>query len=304
MSTASQLTPLTRVENSSIENTWTNSELTDIKLVQLWLRDKSSSTQRKSSLLIKRFFDFINKPLPHLTDEDLYAYSDNIKLHYPNAGTRKNHITSIKSLLRFGHLLGYLPHNSGEFLKVPKIKNDLAERIVSQEQIMQMIALEENPRNQLIIKLLYATGIRNEELCRLKWRDVQRRSDEATQIVVYGKGSKTRSIVVPKSLANALWKFRGDATLDDPVFPSKKRKYGGHLDISSIERVVKAARERAGIERPVVPHSFRHAHASHSLEQGAPIHLVRETLGHSSIKITAQYLHVRPEDSSARFLLD
>lgn len=304
MSTTFELTPLTLIENSSIENTWTNSELTDIKLVQLWLHDKSSGTQRKSSLLIKRFLKFINKPLPHLTIEDLHAYSDNIKLHYPNAGTRKNHITYIKSLLRFGYKLGYLSSNLGEFLKIPKVKNDLAERIVSQEQIMQMIALEDNPRNQLIIKLLYATGIRNEELRKLKWRDVQRRSDEVTQITVYGKGSKTRSIIVPKSLANALWKFRGDATLDDPVFPSKKRKYGGHLDTSSIERVVKAARERAGIERPVVPHSFRHAHASHSLEQGAPIHLVRETLGHSSIKITAQYLHVRPEDSSARFLLD
>jgi len=288
----------------AIENTWTNSELTDWKLVELWLHDKSSYNQSKQNLLVQRFLKFILKPLSKLTIQDLHAYSDDLEVHYPNAGTRKNHITTVKSLLKFGHRLGYLSVNLGEFLTIPKLKNDLAERIISTEQIMQMIALEENSRNQLILKILYATGIRNAELCGLKWRDVQRRNDNATQINVYGKGSKTRSIIVPPSVASALWQFRGNATLDDPVFPSKKRKYGGHLDISTVERVVQAARKRAGIEGTVVPHSFRHAHASHSLEQGAPIHLVKETLGHSSIQITAQYLHVRPEDSSARFLLD
>jgi hypothetical protein len=65
---------------------------------------------------------------------------------------------------------------------------------------------------------------------------------------------------------------------------------------------VRAAAARAGIALPVSPHWFRHAHASHALDRGAPIHLVQATLGHTSITTTGRYLHARPQDSSSRFL--
>ncbi|MBU4356156.1 MAG: tyrosine-type recombinase/integrase, partial [Proteobacteria bacterium] len=59
---------------------------------------------------------------------------------------------------------------------------------------------------------------------------------------------------------------------------------------------------RAGIEGAVSPHWLRHAHASHALDRGAPIHLVQATLGHASVATTGKYLHARPDDSSARYL--
>jgi integrase/recombinase XerD len=65
---------------------------------------------------------------------------------------------------------------------------------------------------------------------------------------------------------------------------------------------VRAAAERAGVEAGVSPHWFRHAHASHALDRGAPIHLGQATLGHSSIQTTGIYLHSRPKDSSSRYL--
>ena len=52
----------------------------------------------------------------------------------------------------------------------------------------------------------------------------------------------------------------------------------------------------------ISPHWLRHAHASHALDHGAPIHLVQATLGHSSVATTSAYLHARPGDSSARYL--
>lgn len=287
-----------------LNGSFTNKHLTDIKLIQLWLHDKSSRFQKKASLLIKRFFDIVRKRLSEISLDDLQFYLDNLQHNYSNDGTRKNHVNAIKSLLKFGHKIGYLSIDLGKLITTPKVKNNLSERIVTPEKIIQMIALEPNLRNHLILKLLYATGIRNAELCGLKWRDVQVRSDNLTQINVYGKGNKTRSIVLPQSIAKELLNFRGNAHFDEPIFPSKKKKFGGHLDTTSVQRLVQAARLRAGIEENVVPHCFRHSHASHALEQGAPIHLVRDTLGHSSIKITAQYLHVRPGDTSARFLMD
>jgi site-specific recombinase XerD len=71
---------------------------------------------------------------------------------------------------------------------------------------------------------------------------------------------------------------------------------------SAVHRIVKAAAERAGLSAEVSAHWLRHAHASHSLDRGAPIHLVQATLGHASVATTGRSLHARPTDSSARYL--
>ncbi|MBV8589619.1 MAG: tyrosine-type recombinase/integrase [Acetobacteraceae bacterium] len=77
---------------------------------------------------------------------------------------------------------------------------------------------------------------------------------------------------------------------------------GGALDPSQVHRIVKAAAARAGLPAAVSAHWLRHAHASHALDRGAPIHLVQATLGHSSVATTGRYLHARPNDSSSRYL--
>ncbi|MCB0113995.1 MAG: tyrosine-type recombinase/integrase, partial [Caldilineaceae bacterium] len=86
---------------------------------------------------------------------------------------------------------------------------------------------------------------------------------------------------------------------DEAVFRSQK---GGALDPSQIWRIVRAAAQRAGIVGHVSPHWFRHSHASHALERGASVALVRDTLGHSSLAVTSMYTHARPTESSALHL--
>ena len=63
-----------------------------------------------------------------------------------------------------------------------------------------------------------------------------------------------------------------------------------------------AAAVAAGLGERPSPHWLRHAHATHALERGAPIHLVQATLGHASVATTGRYLHARPTDSSSRYL--
>jgi len=134
----------------------------------------------------------------------------------------------------------------------------------------------------------------------LKWRDVQEREEGAGQITVYGKGGKTRVVLLSRETWVELIALKSEGAPDDPVFASRKGK--GHLHPSQVKRIIQAAAERAGIEAPVSPHWLRHAHASHALDRGAPIHLVQATLGHASVATTGKYLHARPEDSSARYL--
>ena len=123
---------------------------------------------------------------------------------------------------------------------------------------------------------------------------------EQGQITVFGKGEKTRVILLPPTLWRELLDVRSRAGDDDPVFPS--RLNARQLHPSQVLRIVRAASVRAGIGKKVSPHWLRHAHASHSLDRGAPIHLVQATLGHSSVATTGRYLHARPTESSGKYL--
>ena len=117
---------------------------------------------------------------------------------------------------------------------------------------------------------------------------------------MFGKGSKTRVVLLPNTIWRELLRFRQHADLDDAVFQS--RSGGGHLHPSMVERIVTKAAQRAGVEGKVSPHWLRHSHATHALERGAPIHLVQATLGHASVATTGRYLHARPTDSSSKYL--
>lgn len=125
----------------------------------------------------------------------------------------------------------------------------------------------------------------------------------AGQVTVFGKGGKTRTVLLAAPIWVEVLRLRGDAGLDEPVFRSRKSDVkGSGLDRSQVYRIVASAAKRAGIEGQVSPHWLRHAHASHSLDRGAPIHLVQTTLGHASVATTSRYLHARPNESSSLYL--
>ena len=270
---------------------------TDEQLVGLWLHQRSPHTQRAYAADIHRFRAKTGKPLGLITLADLQEFSNSLDGLAP--ASRYRTLSAVKSLLSFGHRIGYLAFDVGKVLRLPGVRNRLAERILPEADIHRMLSLESNERNRTLLTLLYASAVRVSELCGLCWRDVQAHGDSG-QITVWGKGEKTRAIQLPGSVWKLLEKFCGNASADDPVFRSRKR--GGALKPLAVLRIVRQAARRAGIELAVSPHWLRHAHASHALDRGAPIHLVQTTLGHASITTTGRYLHARPSDSSSRFL--
>jgi integrase/recombinase XerD len=177
--------------------------------------------------------------------------------------------------------------------------DSLSERILPEAAVHRMIALAKNRRDQMLLRVLYGSGVRVSEICPLKWSNAQQ-NGESGQLTVLGKGSKVRSIVLPVSLWNDLIEFRGGANDDEPIFVS--RKHRGVLNRSQVFRIVKAAAKKARVKAPVSPHWFRHCHASHALDRGAALNLVQVTLAHASLSTTGRYLHARPNDSSARYL--
>jgi site-specific recombinase XerD len=196
-------------------------------------------------------------------------------------------LTAIKSLLSFGQETGYLPFNVGAAVKLRPNPDDLARRILDESEVTKLIDRATAGRDQVMLRLLYTSGIRVSELAQLKWCDLMPRA-EGGQVTVFGKGGKTRAILLKSKTWDLLLSLRGEARAADPVFRSQK---GGHLDVSQIRRIVYAAARRADLSKKVSPHWLRHAHASHALDRSAPIHLVQATLGHASVSTTGRYLH-------------
>jgi integrase/recombinase XerD len=269
----------------------------DEHLIQLWVDGRSRHTRRVYEADARAFLAHAGRPLGSVTVGEVQSYRATLQHLAPASQARK--LSAVKSLLSFARRLGYVPFDVGSVVKLPPIKNKLAERIISESAVHRLIALEPRPRNRVLLLLLYAAGLRVSEVCGLRWRDCQAR-DDAGQLAVFGKGGKTRVILLPSSVWGELQALRGeDVSPDTPLFRSNK---GGALDPSQAHRIVAAAAKRAKIKGNVSAHWLRHAHASHALDRGAPPHLVQSTLGHASLSTTSRYLHARPGDSSARYL--
>jgi integrase/recombinase XerD len=240
----------------------------DDRLIALWLHGRSPHTQRAYAGDIARFRAHAGKGLPVVTLSDLQEFANSLGDLGP--ASRYRVLSAVKSLLAFGHRIGYLAFDVGRVLRLPMVRNRLAERILPEGDLHRILSLEPQARNRALLTLLYASGVRVSELCGLSWRDLQPNADGG-QITVWGKGSVTRSIQIPASVWKLVMELRpAKASMEDPVFRSRKKKAGGPLKPLAILRIVRAAAQRAGIEVAVSPHWFRHAHASHALDRGAP----------------------------------
>jgi integrase/recombinase XerD len=273
--------------------------LGDRQLIDLWLHGKAVNTQSSYCRYANQFLAHCQKPIAQVTLGDIQAFDGELVDKQIADSSRKFILSAIKSLLTFSQKLGYIPVNAGVALKTPKVKDDLAERIISEADVLMMMRSEANPRNRILIMALYYTGMRVSEAVSLKWRDCVSR-DGKGQITIYGKGGKTRNVLVPQKVWKEMQSLeqKKQRHPDGYVFQSQKP---GRMDRKHAYLIIKEAGEKIGVK--VSPHFLRHAHASHSLERGAAIHLVSTTLGHSSVAVTSRYLHARPSDSSAMYLI-
>lgn len=153
-------------------------------------------------------------------------------------------------------------------------------------------------RDTAILELLFSTGLRVSELCRLS-RDIDLSRDEFS---VRGKGEKVRVVFLSDTAKRALKIYLDKRTdMDDALFvqvgrggeKSLLRKEGSlRLTPRSVERLVKHYAIKSGISKKVTPHVIRHSFATDLLENGADLRSVQALLGHSSIVTTQIYTHV------------
>jgi integrase/recombinase XerD len=211
----------------------------------------------------------------------------------PSPATLQTYVAAIKSLLGFAHKVGFTRFNAAPLIKLKKAPRKLAEKLIGEVEVQLIIRSARPGRDQAMLRVMYYGGLRVAELASLTWSSVIPRDSGEVQLALVGKGDKARNVLLPAEVGHDLLALRHGALSGARCFPITERR---------VSYIVKAAARRAGIDREVSPHTFRHAHASHALDNGASIALVSATLGHADLKTTSVYAHAKPGDSSSRFL--
>ncbi|RHR82510.1 site-specific tyrosine recombinase XerD [Odoribacter sp. AF15-53] len=212
--------------------------------------------------------------------------------------TQARSISSIKSFFKYLLYDGAIGLNPANSLDAPKIGRSLPS-VLSIEEIEAMINAvdmnkQEGQRNKAILETLYSCGLRVSELVNLKLSQINFRTG---YIKIEGKGNKER--IVPlgakakdeircylKKDRDRMKKARG---FEDILFLNKM---GKSLSRVMIFNIIKETALRAGLNKVVSPHTFRHSFASHLVNGGADIRTVQDMLGHESILTTEIYTHL------------
>ena len=184
------------------------------------------------------------------------------------------------------------------FARVPQQVPEL----LSRQEVALLLAHAPHATASTFLRLAYATGLRLNELCHLRWRDVHDAADRMCIHVRQGKGGKGRLVPLTPDTLTVLQQWRalqprvalGD-DVPDWVFTTRADHSKPMCD-QSPQRWYRAAAAAAGITKHGGLHTLRHCYATHLLESGVDVYSLQQWLGHNHVDTTARYLHlVRPD---------
>ncbi len=161
--------------------------------------------------------------------------------------------------------------------------------VLSRNEVARLLGAFESQKYRAMAMIAYSTGLRLMEICRLERGDVD--SERMVIQVRRGKGGRDRQVTLTERLLDELRSYwRQCRPQGQLLFPGGKP--GKPLHSTSVQKALKQAGVRAGLDKRVSPHLLRHTFATHLLELGVDLRTLQVMLGHGSIKTTARYLHV------------
>ena len=271
--------------------------------VQAYLRDIEKLTQ---------FLQLTNnlKTPEQLELKDLQHFVKYIHELGMNATSQSRIISGIRSFYKYCFIENIIKKDPSLLLEAPRTKRTLPD-VLSFEEIESIInvidlSTPEGGRNKAILEVLYSCGLRVTELVNLQLSNLYM---DVGFIRVIGKGDKERLVPIGQSAIRYITIYKTEIRVHVPIKKGQEdilflNRRGAKLTRVMIFLLLKDLVKKAGINKNISPHTFRHSFATHLVEGGADLRAVQEMLGHESITTTEIYTHIDREylrDTLQRF---
>ena len=264
--------------------------LRKIMLDELERRNYAQTTRRAYLLGVEQFAKHFNRPpdqlgLDHVRDYQVYLFR--VRKLRP--------ATVVVRLAALRFLFVAVLKRPWTVADTPYPKRpDKLPTVLSQQEVARMIESALTPLHRAVLMILYGTGLRRAEVCRLKVSDID--TKRMVIHVVGGKGRKDRDVMLSPKLLGALRDYWRGLKNKPRTWLFPGGRWHGRTEQPMTDKVVwyacQQAAKRAGIDRPVHPHTLRHSFATHLLEAGVDLRTIQLLMGHSDLKATTVYLHL------------
>jgi len=263
-------------------------------------RNVSPYTVRNYTRAVADFFRFlIDKGISRLEEVDKYtarAFQSHLTEQEFARSSIRCKMSALRSFYRYLRREEIVSVNPFANVSSPKLDRRLPSFLTQEEMVKLLqapdLSTPQGQRDRALMELLYASGIRVSELVSLELGQVDL---DTREIRVWGKGSKERVVLMGKPAA-AVTSYinRGRK-----ILPGKRKsnalflnRFGERLMGRGVQRILGKYTAKAGIDKPVHPHTLRHSFATHMLDGGADLRVVQELLGHADLSSTQIYTHV------------
>ena len=247
-------------------------------------------------------FELENVGPLEITYENIQEYLFQLSKKKFSERTQARWISSIKAFFKYLLDDEVRSDNPATLLEGPKLGLYLPDTLSFDDvdKIINAIDVSNDlgKRNKCMIEVLYGCGLRVSELIDLKISNI---NFKELYLKVEGKGDKTRYVPLAKFTAKLIKeyisevrsKYKINKKCEDILFLNSR---GSAMSRVIVFIIIKELTEKAGINKKISPHTFRHSFATHLLQNGADLRYIQEILGHSSITTTEIYTHVKNEE--------
>lgn len=185
----------------------------------------------------------------------------------------------------------FLGRSINEFYIPPRTRSKKIPMLLSREEVFRLLKAPTNLKHRALLTLIYSSGLRVSEAVNIKARNIE--SDRMMLKVENGKGRKDRYTVLSR---NCLELLRKHWRINQPgqwLFFGRDK--ASPMPIGTAQRIYYNAKQKAAITRGRGIHTLRHCFASHLLDAGTEIYVIKRWMGHSSLKTTYKYIHLSPD---------
>ncbi len=283
-----------------------NAELLDEFCDNLWLEDGlSRNTLDSYRRDLHKFTLWLesqrNGSILQTTHGDIQGYlAQLVVVQKAKSSSTGRNISSLKRLFRYLLRQGKISTDPTLQIDTPKLPRNLPKSLSEQdvEQLLDApdIGTPLGLRDRTMFEVLYATGLRVSELVTLRITQV---SMDMGVVRVMGKGSKERLVPLGEEALDWLRHYLADGRgvllegqMSDALFVTAR---GAGMTRQMFWYLIKKHARHGGLNKPLSPHTLRHAFATHLLNHGADLRVVQMLLGHSDISTTQIYTHVARE---------